>query len=572
VETALDVVQVVVLVLYAGLALACLRLWRRERGPAARWAVAAFGDLGLTIAFGFVTPDPDRGWWALLLVKLDILGLVLFPYLLYRFMTVFSPAGRALERFATTLTALLAVWTLALPGLPEDDESWSAFFAAYVVVFLAHWTIFSVVAAARLWRAGSGHPTVARRRMRLLSIAALGLTLALIGTAFVGGDAAGLVIQLLAIASALLFFAGVAPPAWLRAIWRRPEQERLREATMALLRGATREEISRNLLPPAASVVGARQAALVAADGTVLSSHGGAAPDREPIRLDFPLASLLVWTSPQTPFFGPDELGMLRSLGNFIELALERSDLLARERETVERLQELDELKNTFLSAVSHELRTPLAVILGMALTLQQHEPRLDDERRRQLLDHLVDASRKLESLLADLLDLDRLTRGVLQPRLEQTDLAELVGRVVEGIGGDASVATEPLTAAVDAAKVERIVENLLYNAYKHTPPGSKVWVRLDAEEEGALLVVEDAGPGIPPALRESIFDPFQRGEATDASGTGIGLSLVARFAELHGGRAWVEERAGGGASFRVFLPSAERIAGDAQADVTVTR
>jgi signal transduction histidine kinase len=133
-------------------------------------------------------------------------------------------------------------------------------------------------------------------------------------------------------------------------------------------------------------------------------------------------------------------------------------------------------------------------------------------------------------------------------------------------------VATERLTAAVDAAKVERILENLLYNAYKHTPPGSRVWVRLAAEGEGALLAVEDEGPGIPPAFRESIFEPFQRGEATDASGTGIGLSLVARFAELHGGRAWVEERAGGGASFRVFLPSAEHVAGDAQADVTVTR
>jgi signal transduction histidine kinase len=154
----------------------------------------------------------------------------------------------------------------------------------------------------------------------------------------------------------------------------------------------------------------------------------------------------------------------------------------------------------------------------------------------------------------------------VLEPRLERTDLGELVRRVVEDLGGDAIVEVQPLTVAVDAAKVERIVENLVYNAYKHTPPGSSVWVRLEAEDDGAVLVVEDEGPGIPPELRESIFDPFRRGPDTGAPGTGIGLSLVARFAELHGGRAWVEERPGGGASFRVFLPSAERVGGGRKA------
>jgi signal transduction histidine kinase len=105
---------------------------------------------------------------------------------------------------------------------------------------------------------------------------------------------------------------------------------------------------------------------------------------------------------------------------------------------------------------------------------------------------------------------------------------------------------------------VERIVENLLVNAVRHTPRGTPVRVSVTANEHGALIVVEDEGDGVPRELREKIFEEFRQG--TDAPqpspGVGVGLTLVRRFAEMHHGRAWVEEREGGGASFRVFLPN----------------
>jgi two-component system OmpR family sensor kinase len=115
-----------------------------------------------------------------------------------------------------------------------------------------------------------------------------------------------------------------------------------------------------------------------------------------------------------------------------------------------------------------------------------------------------------------------------------------------------------PLRLEVDPPKVERIVENLLANAATHTPPGTPVWVRVEAREQGALLVVEDAGPGVPAQLRETIFQPFRQGPRPNshAPGLGVGLALVRVFAQLHGGRAWVEERPGRGASFRVHLPN----------------
>jgi len=110
--------------------------------------------------------------------------------------------------------------------------------------------------------------------------------------------------------------------------------------------------------------------------------------------------------------------------------------------------------------------------------------------------------------------------------------------------------------ASVDAPKVERMLENLLSNAARHTPAGGGIWLRVERTDGGFLLAVEDEGPGVPDALKESVFEAFRRGPDADAtSGSGIGLSLVARFAELHGGRAWVQDRPGGGASFRVVLP-----------------
>jgi PAS domain S-box-containing protein len=243
------------------------------------------------------------------------------------------------------------------------------------------------------------------------------------------------------------------------------------------------------------------------------------------------------------------------------ELAVERlKAALDTERQAAERLRALDEMKNDFLNAVSHELRTPLSAVLGSALTIQRLGAELDATDQRELMRGIVDNARRLERLLGDLLDVDRLTRGAAMVERTPVDLGELVVAVAQHVSPHNHrflVESRPTPAEVDVPKVERIVENFLTNAVRHTPPGTSVWVKVREEPGGVLLVVEDDGPGVPPQFREAIFEPFQQGDrAKKSPGLGIGLSLVARFAELHLGRAWVEERAGGGASFRVFLPS----------------
>jgi len=141
------------------------------------------------------------------------------------------------------------------------------------------------------------------------------------------------------------------------------------------------------------------------------------------------------------------------------------------------------------------------------------------------------------------------------------TDLGEFVERAVHEMdtrGRAIEIEVEPASVQIDQAKTERILENLLSNSLRHTPEDAKIWVRARPHDDGVLFVVEDDGPGVPQELREAIFEPFRQAPGSSsghAPGVGIGLSLVRRFAELHGGTAWAEEREGGGASFHVFLP-----------------
>jgi PAS domain S-box-containing protein len=217
--------------------------------------------------------------------------------------------------------------------------------------------------------------------------------------------------------------------------------------------------------------------------------------------------------------------------------------------------KQLDALRDMILATVSHELRTPLTAILGFALTLEARGATLGEDRRRELVRHLGEQANRLDRLLSDLLDLDRVRHGSLTPEFAETDVAELVARVTSVHG--VAVQSEPVLAEVDAPKVERIVENLLANALKHTPSGTDVSVRVEGLDGGVLIAVDDRGPGVAEAHREAIFEMFTRGgdPTTSAAGAGIGLALVAQFTALHGGRAWVENNPGGGASFRVFLP-----------------
>ncbi|MGZ4114897.1 MAG: PAS domain-containing sensor histidine kinase [Actinomycetota bacterium] len=228
-----------------------------------------------------------------------------------------------------------------------------------------------------------------------------------------------------------------------------------------------------------------------------------------------------------------------------------------RERETSEHLRSLDELKSLLLHAVSHDLRGPITAILGSALVLEDGDRGLDEDKRADLVHGIAASARKLNRLVTDLLDLDRLERGIVEPDRRPTDVGALVRRVVaeRGLEDTVEISTSSGEADVDPVQVERIIENLVVNARKHTPSGTPIRVEVVRDVDGVELDVTDGGQGVPAEIREVIFEPFRQGKG--GPGLGIGLSLVARFAALHGGRAWVEDAEGGGARFRVTLPRA---------------
>jgi PAS domain S-box-containing protein len=234
---------------------------------------------------------------------------------------------------------------------------------------------------------------------------------------------------------------------------------------------------------------------------------------------------------------------------------------LETEKDASAHLRLLHEMQNSFLQAVSHDLRTPLTSILGNSITLERQYEEMAPEDARDLLRRTTANARKLHRLLTNLLDLDRISRGVIEPSRTFIDVSRVAAGVLDELNAESHPvhlsATGPAHAYVDAGHVERVIENLVTNAIRYTPPGTPIWVVLENDEDGLLIRVDDAGAGVPAALRDTIFEPFRQGgeQVEHSPGVGIGLSLVARFAELHGGRAWVDEREGGGSSFNVFFP-----------------
>src|SRR4029077_6592666 len=212
----------------------------------------------------------------------------------------------------------------------------------------------------------------------------------------------------------------------------------------------------------------------------------------------------------------------------------QRSQLESQE-EVSDDLRAQNDMKNTLLHAVSHDLKGPLAGILGAMQTIRRADQlKLTGVELNDLYGVIEQAGKKAARLVDDLLDLDRLRRGQLQPERALTDVGALADRISTELaplsGHPVRVESDPVMVDIDPGKVERIVENLLNNAARHTPQGTPVRVLVNELPGGVQLVVEDEGPGVPNEMKDEIFEPFRQGE-TARGGGGIGLSLVYRFA-----------------------------------------
>lgn len=248
------------------------------------------------------------------------------------------------------------------------------------------------------------------------------------------------------------------------------------------------------------------------------------------------------------------------------ELSYLNNELIAMQREIAKKNAELEQLnreKNYFLGMAAHDLRNPLHIVLGYSDFLMAT---CDDPAQQEMLQIIHKTSQFMVRLVDDLLSVSKIEAGELQLTYEPVNLAGLIRQ---------SVATNrPLAAAkqieiihrlddtlpaalVDSVKIEQALNNLLGNAIKFSEPESEIVVSLFQTDNNFLLSVQDEGPGISPEQQSRLFQPFQRGltGARGETSTGLGLVIVKRIVEGHGGRIWFESELGRGSTFFISIP-----------------
>jgi two-component system, OmpR family, sensor kinase len=256
-------------------------------------------------------------------------------------------------------------------------------------------------------------------------------------------------------------------------------------------------------------------------------------------------------------------------LSQYDEISRLNNELVSMQRELARKnaeLQRLNDLKNQFLGMAAHDLRNPLHGILSYSSFLLDELAGKLSTDQAEFLNAIHNQSQYMAHLVNDLLDVAAIESGKLQLDLQPTDLVQLAqtnlirNRLIasrKGIMLNLDAGPVP-RLLLDAAKIEQVLDNLVTNAIKFSLPGSCVHISIRLEEQEALISVRDEGQGIPPAEMDNLFKPFQRTSVKSTGGeksTGLGLLIVKRIIEGHGGRIQVESRPGEGSSFRVRLP-----------------
>ncbi|MGA0609138.1 two-component system sensor histidine kinase KdpD [Caldimonas sp. KR1-144] len=261
----------------------------------------------------------------------------------------------------------------------------------------------------------------------------------------------------------------------------------------------------------------------------------------------------------------PEQRRLIETCASLLAISVERLHYVEVAQRTTLQM-EGERLRNSLLSALSHDLRTPLTSIVGLAETLQAGDAALAPAQR-EMAQGLVAAGRQMQTLVHNLLDMARLQGGALRLKRDWVAIEEVIDSAIRSLGS--ALEGRPLRLALpadlplvqlDAVLVERVIANLLENASKYTPPGSEIEVAAQLESPQRLVVsVRDRGPGVPPGREAAIFEAFTRGASESSTpGVGLGLAIARTIVEAHGGGIEAQQRAGGGAEFRFWLPLGE--------------
>jgi len=606
--TALDLVTLLSQAIYV--VIFFLVLWRYVRAPTP-------AHLDMTIFFGilgFIVVESrvagllgvtQPAWFTDLIVA----AVIALPYVLLRLVDDFTVVRAGIKGVAALIgLGLAAIYAYLEAPYPV---AWTLATVGYIAAL----SLYCGIAFVRAGRHAEG---VTRRRLQAISFGTIlfAVEVLMAGSAGQFQDPEKTILnatgQVLGLLSAVAFFLGFSPPAFLRRAWQAPELRDFLQRAASLPRLPTTLDIVRELERGAAAATGSRaQIALWQEDDrklrvwtpgsnapldieagqhfagrafeqqrTIFSSHPvrddpqGADVYRKgrvgaviaaPITAGERRLGALVLSAERPPIFALADGELSQLLADQAAVILESRALIDHAAKVRAR-EEATRLKEDFLSAAAHDLKTPLTTVVAQAQFLERKAMR-DPSAPSDLLglQRIVREGQRLAALVTDLLDAARMEQGRLVSDREPVDLGALVSEVCSRQHASPHECELDVRGAIvgnyDRKRIEQLLDNLVENAKKYSPEATPIRVEVWQHDGEARISVHDQGIGIPPTDLPKIFERFSRGSNVDDRkfhGMGLGLYICRGIVEEHGGRIWAESEIGKGSTFHVALPLGE--------------
>jgi signal transduction histidine kinase/CheY-like chemotaxis protein len=595
------VLQLITSVAFAALGFAAATGWMRRRDSSLGWLALAIALLALVSLIGAATSllHSFLGFSSIFLSSLTLIFFVASAYALLRYRATFIPLSKTFHASASLAMVLgtIAYFGTQFGATAGLVSAQVAFGAAIVLLFI--WAAVVMESIVRFWLVARDLPAVQAWRLRSLSIGFAGIVFVLVfviaASLLDSQPIAQVVTELIALAIVPLLYVSFAPPAWLRREWRSAEEEGLRAFMEELLLSDDRDALARRALDWVMRLTGGAAAATFdgkGEPGTVVGLAGDALAEVRaelprlghgvhritvagtertvlavPIRGLADSGTLVVLAGPFTPGFGGDELARVRQFMSAFVTALDRMHLIVQLEESNEQLQDANRHKSVFLASMSHELRTPLNAILGFSeLLLDSTKDQFPADTRKRFLEQIHSSGKHLLGLINDILDLSKVEAGQMELRLQTVNIGEIIEQVqqtVEPLAAQKKIQVivgEPNAGTInaDGGKVKQMLLNLVSNAVKFTNEGGTVTVSSSRLRDSVEISVADTGIGIAKHDYPRVFQEFQQldsGIGRQQGGTGLGLALTRRFANLHGGEVRFVSEVGKGSVFTIRLP-----------------
>ncbi|HSP09643.1 MAG TPA: ATP-binding protein [Candidatus Dormibacteraeota bacterium] len=579
------ILQLAIEVSFAALAIRTAASWIRQPDARHAYLALALGSLAVLL---LIAPALGSGGTVVqLITDVAVVLFLLSGYGLLMFRDSIVPLGEGARRVITLAMLALALGAVAAQLPANTSAPRGPLQTAVLVAVIAVWAACLAEPVVTFAIASRGTPAVEGARLRALSMGYSALLAVVVIGTFASSRAAQsltFVIDLVTLGVVPLLYVAFFPPAWLRMVWRHPEEDQFRHALHdLLLYSPDRVTLAQRALGWAARLVGGDSAYVIDSDGSVLAAQGitvekavkqiearrphsvtgdGRAPWRDGSSVVLPLdlqgggGAIVIASGRLAPMFGDDEIGQLRQYASSISAGLERVTLTAR-------VQGLEKAKSEFLSVASHELRGPMTVIKGYLTMLEAGSLGEMPTRARSVLPLLISKSDEVSWMLEQMVEASRLEEGKLALKKRLLNIVDLAGVAVEGVkmlvtGHEVTVdqPVDAILAEVDPDRFQIVVRNLLTNAAKYSPSGTEIKVDISKRDGFGVVTVTDQGVGISAEDHMHLFTRFGRIQATQhVHGTGLGLWLSREIARMHDGDLTVESELGHGSRFLFAVP-----------------